>query len=267
MISLFDRRTQYILAEATRTLSLQDDRVHLDGDALWLGSSVIPKAEGVCHFVCDETKLNAGKDKENDNHNLVTDRHSAFVIPDLTKDPRFNTRQYVVNAPHLRFYAGVPLRTRRGIAIGAFSVSDGLTRPEGLSPLEIRFMTDTAMAIMNHLEMVRSHEQNRRSANMIAGLGNFVDGGIFPSSSLRRSQSLLDPGVDRVEEKEVAMSNGSGNGNANGLVEEKHGHSSTPSRPRRFLKEHRLSFKKDRLSRDKSPAPPGRIIIDIEVYV
>jgi hypothetical protein len=264
MISLFDRRTQYILAEATRTLSLQDDRVHLDGDALWLGSSVIPKAEGVCHFVCDETKLNAGKEKETDNHNhnLVTDRHSAFVIPDLTKDSRFNTRQYVVNAPHLRFYAGVPIRSRRGIAIGAFSVSDGLTRPEGLSPLEIRFMTDTAMAIMNHLEMVRSHEQNRRSANMIAGLGNFVDGGIFPSSSLRRSQSLLDPSVDRVEEMEGPMSNGSGN--ANGVVEEKL--SSTPSRPRRFLKEHRLSFKKDRLSRDKSPAPPGRIIIDIEVY-
>ncbi|KAL3440585.1 hypothetical protein BJX65DRAFT_314661 [Aspergillus insuetus] len=253
MISLFDRRTQYILAEATRTLSLQDDRVHLDGDALWLGSSVIPKAEGVCHFVCDETKLNAGKEKESDDHNLVTDRHSAFVIPDLTKDTRFNTRQYVVNAPHLRFYAGVPIRSRRGIAIGAFSVSDGLTRPEGLSPLEIRFMTDTAMAIMNHLEMVRSHEQNRRSANMIAGLGNFVDGGIFPSSSLRRSQSLLDPSVDRVEEKEMPLSmpKGHGNGNGNGVIEEK-GYSSTPSRPRRFLKEHRLSFKKD-----KSPAPPG----------
>ncbi|KAL2839324.1 hypothetical protein BJX68DRAFT_258908 [Aspergillus pseudodeflectus] len=241
MISLFDRRTQYILAEATRTLSLQDDRVHLDGDALWLGSSVIPKVEGICHFVCDDTKLNAGK--ESDNDRICTDRHCAFVIPDLTKDDRFNQRQYVVNAPHLRFYAGVPIRSRRGIAIGAFSVSDGLTRPEGLSPLEIRFMTDTAMAIMNHLEMVRSHEQNRRSANMIAGLGNFVDGGIFPSSSLRRTQSLLDPSVDRVEEKEML----------NGVTEEKP--SSTPSRPRRFLKDHRLSFK-DRLSRDKSPARP-----------
>ncbi|KAL2832741.1 hypothetical protein BJY01DRAFT_239700 [Aspergillus pseudoustus] len=185
MISLFDRRTQYILAEATRTLSLQDDRVHLDGDALWLGSSVIPRAEGVCHYVCDESRLNAGT--ESDSNNICSERHCAFVIPDLTKDDRFSQRQYVVNAPHLRFYAGVPIRSRRGIAIGAFSVSDGLTRPGGLSALEIRFMTDTAAAIMNHLEMVRSHEQNRRSANMIAGLGNFVDGGIFPSSSTAES--------------------------------------------------------------------------------
>ncbi|KAL3465736.1 hypothetical protein BJX64DRAFT_296990 [Aspergillus heterothallicus] len=200
MISLFDRRTQYILAEATRTLSLQDDRVHVEGDALWLGSSVIPKAEGVCHYVCDESRLNAGQ--ETGSTNITTERHCAFVIPDLTKDDRFSQRQYVVNAPHLRFYAGVPIRSRRGIAIGAFSVSDGLTRPGGLSPLEIRFMTDTAAAIMNHLEMVRSHEQNRRSANMIAGLGNFVDGGIFPSSSLRRrSKSILD--IDREEEKET----------------------------------------------------------------
>ncbi|KAJ0419510.1 hypothetical protein BJY00DRAFT_153744 [Aspergillus carlsbadensis] len=256
MISLFDRRTQYILAEATRTLSLQDDRVHLDGDALWLGSSVIPKVEGICHFVCDDSRLNAGM--ESDKDTLVTDRHCAFVIPDLTKDDRFNQRQYVVKAPRLRFYAGVPIRSRRGIAIGSFSVSDGLTRPDGLSPLEIRFMTDTAMAIMNHLEMVRSHEQNRRSANMISGLGNFVDGGIFPSSSLRRARSLLDPGVDREEEEEVSTPNANATVTANGPIEEKQSSASasTSLRPRRFLKEHRLSFR-DRLSRDKSPARPG----------
>ncbi|KAL4747977.1 hypothetical protein BDW72DRAFT_162631 [Aspergillus terricola var. indicus] len=182
MISLFDRRTQYILTEATRTLSLQDDRVHVDGDALWLGSSVIPKEDGICHLVCQESSLNASQ--------CESDPACALVVPDLTKDDRFNKRHYVVKAPHLRFFAGVPIRSRRGIAIGAFSVSDGKTRPSGLTPLELRFMTDTAAAIMNHLEMVRSHEQNRRGANMIAGLGNFVEGGIFPSSSLRRRSRL-----------------------------------------------------------------------------
>ncbi|KAL4986508.1 hypothetical protein BDW68DRAFT_163119 [Aspergillus falconensis] len=189
MISLFDRRTQYILTEATRTLSLQDDRVHVDGDALWLGSSVIPKDDGICHLVCQESSLNASQ--------CDSDPACALVVPDLTKDDRFNKRQYVVNAPHLRFFAGVPIRSRRGIAIGAFSVCDGQTRPRGLAPLELRFMTDTAAAIMNHLEMVRSHEQNRRGANMIAGLGNFVEGGIFPSSSLRRRSRL---NVDNEEE-------------------------------------------------------------------
>jgi hypothetical protein len=184
MISLFDRHTQYILAESTRTLSLQDDRVHVDGDGLWLGSSVIPKPDGICHYCCEEDQLNAGPKGPNGGY-------SALVIPDMTKDDRCSKRQYVVNAPHLRFYAGVPIMSRRGIAIGAFAVSDGQPRA-GLDPLEIRFMTDTAAAIMNHLEMVRSHEQNRRGANMIAGLGNFVEGATFPSSSLRRNVHTHD---------------------------------------------------------------------------
>ncbi|KAL4995223.1 hypothetical protein BDV10DRAFT_175163 [Aspergillus recurvatus] len=228
MISLFDRRTQYILTEATRTLSLQDDRVHVDGDALWLGSSVIPKDDGICHLVCQESSLNARQ--------CDSDPACALVVPDLTKDERFNKRQYVVKAPQLRFFAGVPLRSRRGIAIGAFSVSDGQTRPGGLTALELRFMTDTAVAIMNHLEMVRSHEQNRRGANMIAGLGNFVEGGIFPSSSLRR-RSRLD--VDDEEEagKEGSLRN------------------STLMSRRTNLRSDPPAVNNDRAQRAKSPAP------------
>lgn len=192
MISLFDRHTQYILAESTRTLSLQDDRVHVDGDGLWLGSSVIPKPDGICHYCCEEDQLNAGPTGPNGGY-------TALVIPDMTKDDRCSKRQYVVNAPHLRFYAGVPIMSRRGIAIGAFAVSDGQPRA-GLDPLEIWFMTDTAAAVMNHLEMMRSHEQNRRGANMIAGLGSFVEGATLPSSSLRRPVHPHDEEEDQESE-------------------------------------------------------------------
>jgi hypothetical protein len=61
-------------------------------------------------------------------------------------------------------------------------------------------MTDTAAAIMNHLEMMRSHEQNRRGANMIAGLGSFVEGATFPSSSLRRPVHTHDEDEERESE-------------------------------------------------------------------
>lgn len=40
MISLFDREKQYVIAEATRTLSLQKDAVHAPCDDLWFGASV-----------------------------------------------------------------------------------------------------------------------------------------------------------------------------------------------------------------------------------
>ncbi|KAL4937720.1 hypothetical protein BDV06DRAFT_202314 [Aspergillus oleicola] len=239
MISLFDRRTQYILTEATRTLSLQDDRVHLDGDALWLGSSVIPKIDGICHLSTEDSCLNAGQLEQD---NFGGERRCALVVNDLTQDDRFNKRSYVVKAPHLRFFAGVPIRSRRGIAIGAFSVSDGSTRPNGLSPQEIRFMTDTAAAIMNHLELVRSHEQNRRSANMVAGLGDFVEGGIFPSSSLRRKSPLsMEVNRNEVEETET-----------NSVQEEKPRNSPIHIR-RSNTRSDRLSVK-DHI-REKSPTP------------
>ncbi|KAL4780387.1 hypothetical protein BJX76DRAFT_338103 [Aspergillus varians] len=243
MISLFDRRSQYILAEATRTLSLQDDRVHLDGDGLWLGSSVIPKEDGIWHYVCEDSSLNAGQSESD--KNAGSERHCALVVPDMTKDERFNTRPYVVNAPHLRFFAGVPLRSRRGIAIGAFSVSDKKTRPTGLSEPEMRFMADTATAIMNHLEMVRSHEQNRRGANMIAGLGHFVEEEIFPSSSLRRRSH---PNVDMEEDQDET-------GEAQAAHDEKLRNSARNARRAQSRSGQRLQVKDHIQPREKSPRP------------
>lgn len=48
MLFFFDSDYAYILAEATQTLSLQDDDRHQDGDELWLGSTKIPRGFSVC---------------------------------------------------------------------------------------------------------------------------------------------------------------------------------------------------------------------------
>lgn len=40
MISLFDQEKQYVIAEATQTLSLLEDTVHAVSDGLWFGASV-----------------------------------------------------------------------------------------------------------------------------------------------------------------------------------------------------------------------------------
>jgi diguanylate cyclase (GGDEF)-like protein len=47
-----------------------------------------------------------------------------LVVPDATRDPRFNDNVYVCGPPHLRFYAGAPLRIRPGINIGSLCVID-----------------------------------------------------------------------------------------------------------------------------------------------
>lgn len=48
----------------------------------------------------------------------------ALVVPDATRDPRFRDNRLVLDAPGVRFYAGVPVRSREGLNIGSVCVID-----------------------------------------------------------------------------------------------------------------------------------------------
>ena len=55
-------------------------------------------------------------------HALVSNK--IFVVPDTTKDKRFSDNPMVTGAPHIRFYAGVPLMSADGQWVGAFCIKD-----------------------------------------------------------------------------------------------------------------------------------------------
>lgn len=57
---------------------------------------------------------------------------SLFVVPDAAQDPRFAAHPSVASEPRLRFYAGAPLLTPTGVALGALAVMD--TSPRSVSP-------------------------------------------------------------------------------------------------------------------------------------
>jgi len=55
-------------------------------------------------------------------HALLAD--DIFVIPDTLKDERFADNPMVVDEPHIRFYAGVPVLDVRGYRLGVLCIKD-----------------------------------------------------------------------------------------------------------------------------------------------
>ncbi|RDL35459.1 ATPase of HSP90 chaperone topoisomerase II kinase [Venustampulla echinocandica] len=163
MIGLIDAKTQYFVAESTKTVDLFDTASHATGDDIWMGCSSVSKTGKLCE------KTIAVKPSPNNSS------YPSFVVNDLSKDECFNQLPFVTGPPNLRFYAGVPLITEKGIPIGSLFVVDDQVR-DGMSKENIHFMGTMAQTIMKHLEMVRGVEEHRRSVKMSRGLASFVEG-------------------------------------------------------------------------------------------
>ena len=64
---------------------------------------------------------------------LAIKETGLFEIRDLAADPRTRDFALVTQAPHIRFYAGVPLVTGRGLPLGSLCAIDVVPRPDGLT--------------------------------------------------------------------------------------------------------------------------------------
>jgi hypothetical protein len=168
MVSLLDSKHQYVLAEATRTLSLVDDTRHADGDALWLGTTSLAREDAVCQ--CAFTRQYTVKDE---NGQAITS--TAAVMPDCRLDDDFKDKPYVLSDPGVRFYAGVPIRSPSGHYIGVYAVSHDEPR-DPLTYDELRFMQDIAVAVMNHLEWARDRVDRYKGERIVRGMADFIEG-------------------------------------------------------------------------------------------
>jgi two-component sensor histidine kinase len=78
-----------------------------------------------------------------------------FVVPDASKDPRFDDNPVVKGRPHLRFYAGARLDTPEGLPLGALCVLD--TRPrQDLTDGQKFALQVLARQVMVQLELRRA---------------------------------------------------------------------------------------------------------------
>ncbi|KAF4958685.1 hypothetical protein FSARC_10958 [Fusarium sarcochroum] len=205
MVSLIDTSNQYILAEATRNLRLGNLDVDTDATTatdtkisskdmdyksdLWLGTSILSRPDAVCEHCLNNTctaRDPGGK----------TYTASGLIVPDCRLDKRFESRVYVKSEPGVRFYAGVPIFSRKGYKIGTYSVSDERPR-DGLAIEDLKFMQSVAQAVMEHLEWARDRVDRFKGERIVRGLATFIEGCSSDDPILPKNEQPVRPSIKR----------------------------------------------------------------------
>jgi GAF domain-containing protein len=129
----FDRIVEFAVAEFDVPIALIS---LLDSERQWFKSNAGLSA-------CE-----TGRDISFCGHAII--RTEIMVVPDAAEDVRFADNPLVTGAPHIRFYAGAPLITPQGYALGTLCIID--TQPRQLDDIEMAILATLRGLVMQELK-------------------------------------------------------------------------------------------------------------------
>ncbi|WP_431272062.1 diguanylate cyclase [Dankookia sp. P2] len=102
----------------------------------------------------------------------ILDPTRLLMVKDAARDPRFADNPLVTGEPKIRFYAGAPLVTPDGHALGTLCVIDHV--PRALDTIQQRTLTSLARAVVTTIELHRTAIRVRDMAltDPLTGIAN-----------------------------------------------------------------------------------------------
>jgi diguanylate cyclase (GGDEF)-like protein len=142
----FDRITRVVRSVLQVPIAMVN---FIDGHRVWfkshpgMSATEGPREVSICKLTIQQTR--------------------ALVVPDTVLDRRFAQEPFVLGEPYVRFYAGVPLRSRSGHNIGTLCALD--SKPRMLEDGQVQTLVDLADIVMDELEF-----RNQASIDGLTGV-------------------------------------------------------------------------------------------------
>lgn len=122
-------------------------------------------------------------------HTILDD--AMMIVPDATKDERFESNPLVTGNPDIRFYAGMPLINPEGFRLGSLCVLD--TKPRVLTETQKYYLNVLARQVVKQMELHRKVTELERLNDANSKLISVISHDLrSPLSSLFGLLELVD---------------------------------------------------------------------------